>query len=64
MSGPPNNVIQLRKVRKKRADQKSLCDAGFHKWVVQKGVRFDVKEGKLLTSERCERCGKGRTRSS
>ncbi len=62
MSGPPNNVVQLRKVKRKRAEQKSLCDAGFHKWTVVKGGRFDVKTGKLVTAERCNRCDKERTR--
>ncbi|MGC3981767.1 MAG: hypothetical protein QM808_10930 [Steroidobacteraceae bacterium] len=67
MSGPPNNVIQFRKAKAKRnsdrAEGKMLCDSGFHKWVIVKQSQFDVKQGKLLTVERCERCGKQRTRA-
>jgi hypothetical protein len=36
---------------------KTLCKSGFHKWVIQQDKRFDVKEGKLVTVYRCERCG-------
>jgi hypothetical protein len=68
MSGPPNNVIQLRKAKSernsKRAEGKTLCDSGFHKWQIVKQAQFDVKQGKLLTTERCARCDKQRTRSS
>lgn len=64
MSGPPHNVIQLRKVKAKRAEGKTLCDSGFHKWKLQTQTQFDVKLGKLLNVERCLRCGKQRTRSS
>jgi hypothetical protein len=66
MSGPPNNVIQLRKAKSelnaKRAEGKTLCGSGFHKWVVVKKSQFDVKQGKLVTTERCERCGAARSR--
>lgn len=34
-----------------------MCRHGFHKWKVDKERRFDVKQGKLLTVYRCERCG-------
>lgn len=33
-----------------------LCQHGFHKWVVCKEKQFDVKQGKLVTVYRCERC--------
>lgn len=36
----------------------TLCKNGFHKWKAVKETRFDVKQGKLLTLSRCERCGK------
>ncbi len=36
---------------------KTLCTRGFHRWRVAKGRRFDVKQGKLVTVLRCERCG-------
>jgi len=55
-----SNVIKLSKVKQKRAEVKTLCSHGFHKWSVVKGARFDVRQGKLITTERCERCGKER----
>lgn len=67
MSGPPNNVIQLRKAKaartQKRAEGKTLCDSGFHKWQILKQAQFDVKQGKLVTTERCLRCAATRSRS-
>ncbi|AOV17620.1 hypothetical protein BJI67_11610 [Acidihalobacter aeolianus] len=38
----------------------TLCRRGFHKWVVEKDKRFDVKQGRLVTVYRCARCGKDR----
>jgi len=64
MSGPAHNVIQLRKVRRQRAEGKTLCDAGFHKWQLLSGARFDVKQGKLMNRERCKRCSTERVRLS
>lgn len=45
-----------------KSDGRTLCASGFHKWQVLAQRRFDVKRGKLVTVERCERCGKERTR--
>jgi hypothetical protein len=53
-----------RPARKKRDNDRALCASGFHKWNILKRPRFDVKQGKLVTAERCERCGKTRTRLS
>ncbi len=39
----------------------TLCKRGFHKWVADKTRPFDVKQGKLVTRYRCERCGVTRT---
>ncbi len=68
MSGPPSNVIQLRKAKSartaKRAEGKTLCDSGFHKWRIVKQAQFDVKQGKLVTLEQCERCSIKRTRAT
>lgn len=36
---------------------KTLCKSGFHKWKIVQQQRFDVKQGKLVTVYRCERCG-------
>jgi len=40
---------------------KTLCRSGFHKWKIVTEKRFDVKQGKLVTLSRCERCGKEKT---
>ena len=57
-----SNVISLRKVKQKRAESKTLCTSGFHKWEVVTQRRFDVKTGKLVTAEKCSRCGEERTK--
>lgn len=41
---------------------KTLCKSGFHKWRVDHEQRFDVKQGKLVTVYRCERCGTTRNK--
>jgi hypothetical protein len=40
---------------------KTLCRSGFHKWKVDQNQVFDVKQGKLVTAYRCERCGAVKT---
>lgn len=47
-----------------RADGQTLCRSGFHKWKIVTQSRFDVKQGKLVTMERCTRCGVERTRAT
>ncbi|MGB5324765.1 MAG: hypothetical protein WBN40_04985 [Pseudomonadales bacterium] len=47
--------------RRAKHRRSSLCGNGHHRWAVETGNRFDVKKGKLLTVERCERCGETRT---
>jgi hypothetical protein len=47
---------------RKQAEGKTLCKRGFHKWVVVTEKKFDVKQGKLVTALRCERCGKEETK--
>ena len=37
---------------------KTLCRHGHHKWVLDKDKQFDVRQGKLVTVFRCDRCGK------
>ncbi len=44
-----------------RPENRMLCRSGFHRWVVIKDSAFDVKEGKLVTVYRCQRCGTTRT---
>lgn len=59
-----SNIINLRKAKQQRAERKTLCTSGFHKWEVLSARRFDVKQGKLVTAERCQRCGEERTRGT
>jgi len=59
-----SNVINLKKAKQRRADGKTLCSSGFHKWELLSGRRFDVKQGKLVSAERCIRCGEERTKLS
>ena len=46
-----------------KARGKTMCKSNLHKWVVDKEKVFDVKEGKLITTYKCARCGKGRTKA-
>jgi predicted metal-binding protein len=39
---------------------KTLCRHGHHKWVVEKESQFDVKQGRLVTVYRCQRCDRRR----
>lgn len=45
----------------KKSTGKTLCKSGFHKWAVDPRKQFDVKQGRLVTIQRCERCGFTRT---
>jgi len=54
------NVINLKKAKQKRAEGKTLCSSGFHKWDLLSSRRFDVKQGRLVSTERCTRCGEER----
>ena len=56
------NVVNLRKMKQKRAEGKTLCTSGFHKWETLGGRRFDVKQGKLVSTEKCKRCGEERVK--
>ncbi len=42
---------------------KTLCRHGHHKWVVEKESQFDVKEGRLVTVYRCQRCDQRRVKA-
>lgn len=50
--------------KKPTAKKSTLCQNNHHKWSVVKDQQFDVKQGKLITVERCSRCGKRRNRLS
>jgi hypothetical protein len=34
-----------------------MCARGFHKWVDNGKKQFDVKQGRLISIQRCQRCG-------
>ena len=48
--------------RKKRASGTTLCRSGFHQWQDEPKKQFDVKQGQLVSVQRCARCDKTRTR--
>jgi hypothetical protein len=54
------NILPFRK--KAAPKGKTLCLNNHHKWAVVKERQFDVKQGKLVTVERCTRCKKERVR--
>jgi hypothetical protein len=48
--------------KKHNTPQRSvLCQNGHHRWVVWQQKPFDVKQGKLITIFRCERCSAERS---
>jgi hypothetical protein len=50
-------VIKIKAMKRARADAKVLCSSGFHKWQTLTQRTFDVKQGKLVSAEKCTRCG-------
>ena len=42
----------------------TLCRRGFHKWVLETEQIFDVKQGKLVTTYTCQRCGAVKTEAT
>jgi len=51
-------VVRFKKPRPSQKHKgKTLCKSGFHKWKIEQKQRFDVKQGKLVTVYRCQRCG-------
>ena len=51
-----------KKTLKQKHKGKTLCKNGFHKWNIETESQFDVKQGKLVTREKCSRCGKVRVK--
>lgn len=52
------DVIRFKKPKAAaKAQGKTLCRSGFHKWLVSKEQQFDVKQGRLVTVYHCSRCG-------
>ncbi len=46
---------------KEKAKGRTLCGRGFHQWVIESRKQFDVKQGRLVTLYRCQRCSKTKT---
>jgi len=55
-----SNILPFKK--KKPTQGNLMCKNNHHKWLVEKKQQFDVKKGRLVTVERCSRCGKTRNR--
>ena len=51
------DVVKIKSWRKQRDSGTTLCKEGHHKWQLLNERRFDVKQGKLVSAERCTRCG-------
>ena len=61
----PTNLAKFKKRKQKeRARGDTLCRRGFHKWQFDERKQFDVKLGKLVSVERCVRCGATRNHVS
>jgi hypothetical protein len=53
----PTDLNKYRKrSRKARGSGNTLCRSGFHKWVDDGSKQFDVKQGRLVSRQRCQRC--------
>jgi hypothetical protein len=58
-------ILSFKKPSPKAKNQgKTLCLHDFHKWAVVSERKFDVRQGKLVTLYRCQRCGKEKTELS
>ncbi len=56
------DVVRFKKPKlKEKHKGKTLCRHGFHKWEVDKGKPFSVRQGKLLSVYKCKRCGTVKT---
>ena len=56
-----SNVLPF---RKPSAPAKGLCQHGFHRWVIVTEKQFDVRQGRLVTVWRCERCGEQKVKAT
>ena len=56
------DVVQFKRPSPvKTAEGKTLCGSGFHIWRIAPKKQFDVRQGRLVTLHRCERCGATKT---
>ena len=61
-SNRPTELKKFRKQKRKTTAQgKTLCARGFHKWADDAKKQFDVKQGRLVSIKRCQRCGTQKT---
>ena len=61
----PTDLNKLRKQRRKeRGSGSTLCRSGFNQWKDDEAKQFDVKQGRLVSVQRCARCNATRTRVS
>ena len=59
----PTDLNKFRKQRRKeRGSCSTLCRSGFHQWQDEPKKQFDVKQGQLVSVQRCARCDKTRSR--
>ncbi|MDG1125494.1 MAG: hypothetical protein P8N73_11515 [Pseudomonadales bacterium] len=58
----PTHLSKYRKAKAQdKAKGKTLCASGFHKWQDDAKKQFDVKQGRLVSTKICNRCGKIKT---
>lgn len=58
----PTDLNKFRKKkRKERGNGSTLCRSGFHQWRDEPKKQFDVKQGRLVSVQRCARCDVTRT---
>ena len=56
------DVLPFKKPLPKKSG-KGMCQHGFHKWKVWNEKQFDVRQWRLVTVYRCERCGKQKVKA-
>ena len=61
MEKPTDLNKYRKKQRKERGSGNALCRSGFHKWQDVDKKQFDVKQGRLVSVQRCSRCNATRT---
>jgi hypothetical protein len=64
MTKPTNLKTFKKKKLKEKAKAKTLCRSGLHRWTFDEKKQFDVKSGKLVSIQRCLRCGTTKTMMS
>ncbi|WP_101759288.1 hypothetical protein [Oceanicoccus sp. KOV_DT_Chl] len=52
------DILPFKPRAKAAKPKQTLCKNGHHKWKVVSSQQFDVKQGRLVTTSECTRCGK------